>query len=311
MKIIFMGTPQFACPALQKVISNGDHEIVAVYTQKPKQANRGMKIIKSAIHQLADNNNLHVETPTTLKNEEEQQKFQNFNADLAIVAAYGMLLPQEILDGTKHGCINIHPSKLPRWRGAAPLQRTLISGDKETEICIMQMDKGLDTGDVLISENLPLNEDVTLGELHDKCAEIGAKLTIETIDAIQNNSLIATPQSDEGVTYANKLTKNDELINFENDKEIIHNQIRAISPYPGAYFKLSGKKYKIFRSKYRDFQNNEEQKPAGTIINDRFEIACNNGVISVLEIQKEGKKRVNIKDFLNGNKFDIGTTANQ
>ncbi len=302
MKVIFMGTPDFSCPTLQKLIES-NHEILAVYTQQPKHANRGMKIFKSKIHQLAENNNLKVETPSSLKADIEKNNFKNYNADIAIVAAYGMLLPKEILEGTKLGCINIHPSKLPRWRGAAPLQRALINGDKETSVCIMQMDEGLDTGDIILEKHLKLNSEINLEELHNLCADIGAELTLEALEKIESGKFTRKKQSEVGVAYATKITKQDELINFDKPAEEIHNQIRGISPYPGAYFKMDGKKYKIFKS---EFTSNNSNDKAGTIINTDFEIACSSGSLKPLVIQKEGKKAVPIKDFLNGNKIESG-----
>lgn len=301
-----MGTPDFACPALLDLI-NSEHEVMAVYTQPPKQANRGMKVIKSKIHQLADENSLNVQTPKSLKAIQEQEVFKSYNADIAVVAAYGLLLPTEILEGTKLGGINIHPSKLPRWRGAAPIQRTLMSGDQDTAICIMQMNEGLDTGDVLLRKDYKLSDDITAGELHDKLANDSGKMILETINLISQNRIEAKPQGKEGITYANKITKNDEKIDFSKSAKEVHNQIRGLSPYPCAYLTIDNKKYKIFKSRLNNKINAEK---AGTIINDSFEISCKSGSISILEIQKEGKKRVPIEDFINGNKFPIGTKVN-
>ena len=185
MKIIFMGTPDFSVPTLKALLDH-QFEILCVYTQKPKLANRGLKITKSKIHELADSYNLKLETPDSLKTPEEHIKFKNFKADIAIVAAYGMLLPKEILEGTKLGCINIHPSSLPRWRGAAPLQRTIMSGDKTSSVCIMKMDEGLDTGDIILEEKFEIPENANCGWLHDYCANLGADLTIKTLTLFKN-----------------------------------------------------------------------------------------------------------------------------
>ena len=297
-----MGTPDFACPTLSKLLDS-EHEIVAVYTQAPKQANRGMKIFKSKIHQLAEENNLNIEIPTSLRNPEEQDKFKKYNADIAVVAAYGMLLPPEILVGTKYGCINIHPSDLPRWRGAAPLQRTIMAGDTKTKICIMQMDEGLDTGDIILSEDLNIDEVMNVGQLHDITAEIGARMTIEALSSIEQENVSLEKQNIKGVTYANKINKNDEKIDFNQDVKFIFNQIRGLSPYPGAYFNLEGKKYKIFEATYTEEKHNQSN---GKIIGNDFSIACNKGIIHPTVIQKEGKKKTPITDFLRGNKVIIG-----
>lgn len=306
MKVIFMGTPDFACPTLERLMES-DNEILAVYTQPPKQANRGMKIFKSKIHQLAEKNDLHIETAQSLKSKEEQDKFKNFHADIAIVAAYGLLLPKEILEGTKYGCINIHPSKLPRWRGAAPIQRTLMAGDKVTAVCIMQMDEGLDTGNILQEKDFDIDSSITAGELHDMLANEGAELTIKVLDRFKEGKVNSKHQSHEGVTYAKKLSKEDEKIDFNKVAHSVHDQIRALSPYPGAFFELEGVKYKVLKS---EFLNENFKSEPGTIINKDMHIACKTGVIKVLIIQKEGKKPLTIKDFLNGNKITVGAKVN-
>lgn len=321
MKIIFMGTPDFAVPALKELIAS-PHEIVAVYTQTPKAANRGMKISKSKVHEVAEANNLKVFTPTTLKSAEEQNNFKDFNADIAVVAAYGMLLPKEILIGTKYGCINTHPSLLPRWRGAAPLQRTLIEGDKKSAVCIMKMDEGLDTGDIILQENFDIPASWNLENLHNYCAEVGAKLTLKAIAQIADGSAKYIKQSETGVLYAKKIKKEDELINFNNSGEKIINQIRGLSHFPGAYFIYEGLRYKIFEAEFLPARHCEESllrsNPEKTFtglpnsqdvnlndetnlaINDKFQIACADGLICPKVIQKEGKTKMKIEDFLKG-----------
>jgi methionyl-tRNA formyltransferase len=303
MKIIFMGTPDFAVPALKELIAS-PHEIVAVYTQAPKAANRGMKISKSKVHEVAEANNLKVFTPTTLKNAEEQNNFKSLNADIAVVAAYGMLLPKEILIGTKYGCINIHPSLLPRWRGAAPLQRTLIEGDKKSAVCIMRMDEGLDTGDIILQENFDIPASWNLENLHNYCAEVGAKLTIKAIAQIADGSAKYIKQSEDGVLYAKKIKKEDELINFNHSGEKIINQIRGLSPFPSAYFIFEGLRYKIFEAEFvsglprsQEVARNDAEK---VFINDKFQFVCADGLICPKIIQKEGKTKIKIEDFLKG-----------
>ncbi len=299
MKIIFMGTPDFAVPALKKLIASR-HDVVAVYTQKPKAAGRGLKIIKSYVHEVADMFHLDVYTPDSLKNDDEIDKFHALKADVAVVAAYGMLLPEEILESPKHGCINIHPSLLPRWRGAAPLQRAIMSGDKNSGVCIMKMDKGLDTGDVILAEEFEIPATEDCGWLHDKCAEIGAELILKAIEQIETGKAKYKKQGEIGVTYAKKITKDDEKIDFSRAGHEIVNKIRALSPYPGANFVLDNVKYKIFAAEFIAV----EEISAGKILNDKFHIGCSDGFIIPKVIQREGKQRMNIDDFLKGNKVD-------
>lgn len=298
-----MGTPSFAVPAL-KALSNSSHEILCVYSAAPKPAKRGLQFMKSAIHQTADELGLSVLTPANLKEKTAQTQFKNFNADIAVVAAYGLLLPEAILTGTKFGCINIHPSLLPRWRGAAPIQRAVLNGDTETGCCIMKMDIGLDTGDVISQKNIPLPQNATSGIMHDILAELGAQMLLETLDKIEIEGKInATPQSEIAITYAKKLISSEEQINFTDHTTKIHNQIRGLSPHPSAYFRLDNLKYKIIEANFRLAEHNET---IGKITNERFEIACTGGFVCPLTIQKEGKKPTNIKDFANGNKELIG-----
>lgn len=302
MRIIFMGTPDFAVPAL-KALHNSGHNVVCVYTAPPKPAKRGMQLMKSKVHQVAEELGLKIEIPASLKPLEEQGNFRNFNADVAVVAAYGLLLPKEILEGTKHGCINIHPSLLPRWRGAAPIQRAVMSGDKETGCCIMQMDIGLDTGDIILQENIPLPQNATSGQMHNILAELGAKLLLESLKRIENGTATKTTQSEEGVTYAKKITSTEEKLDFSKNVNELHNLIRGLSPHPASYFMLDGFKYKVLEAEYNESTHNE---PFGKITSEKLEIACNGGFITPTLIQKEGKKPTHTKDFINGNKGLIG-----
>lgn len=299
-----MGTPDFAVPALNRLIKS-NHEIIAVYTQKPKAAGRGMEVKKSKVHEVAEANNIKVYTPDSLKSDEEKNNFKNLNADIAVVAAYGMLLPKEILQGTKHGCINIHPSLLPRWRGAAPLQRTIMAGDNHTAVCIMQMNEGLDTGDIILKEEFDIPDSTNVGWLHDKCAEIGAELTLKAIEQISTGTAKYIKQSEQGVTYAKKITKEDEKIDFNKNGNEILNQIRGLSPYMGANFILNNKKHKIFEAEFILFKNTSDE--LGKILNDQFHISCKDGCIVPKTIQKEGSKKMSIEEFLRGNKTPVGT----
>lgn len=284
-----MGTPAFAVPALQALI-NSEHEIVAVYTAPPKPAGRKMELKKSEIHLLAEENDLQVKPLKTLKDEILPE------CDVAVVAAYGILLPKHILNSPKFGCINIHPSKLPRWRGAAPVQRAIMAGDEETAICIMQMDEGLDTGDVLRQVDLPLSREITAGELHDQTAMLGAVMTLEVIEDIANTT--PQKQSDDGLTYAKKITKQDELIDWQKTAQEISNQIRGLNPFPGAYFLYNNEKFKIFEHEVLDASGD-----AGKFLEELI-IACGQGAIKINTIQRQGKRVMNAKEFLNGFKFD-------
>ncbi|PIR34738.1 MAG: methionyl-tRNA formyltransferase [Alphaproteobacteria bacterium CG11_big_fil_rev_8_21_14_0_20_44_7] len=283
MKIIFMGTPDFAVPCLQKLISS-EHEIVAVYTAAPKPAGRGKKLRASPVQIVAEENNLNIKTPKSLKTEELPE------CDMAIVAAYGLLLPKHVLQTPKYGCLNIHPSDLPRWRGAAPIQRTIMAGDKKTAICIMQMDEGLDTGDIVAREDLLLDDNITASELHDKCAERGAEMVLEVLADIDNMKPV--PQSDEGVTYAAKISKDDMRVDWQKAAHEIYNQIRAVNPY----FEYENERIKIFSAEIIDMQGK-----AGEVLDNELAVACGQRAIRILKLQKPGKKPILADEFLRGN----------
>jgi methionyl-tRNA formyltransferase len=310
-KIIFMGTPAFALPALEKLIAS-EHKVIAVYTAPPKPAGRGKEIKNTAVHELALKHNIPVFTPASLKAEQLPQ------ADIAVVAAYGILLPEHILKGPKFGCINIHPSLLPRWRGAAPIQRTIMAGDTQSAVCIMQMDKGLDTGDILMQENFALPAKITAGELHDKCASLGAELTLRVINNIE--SLKPKKQSADGDTYAKKITKEDEIINWNEPAETIEYQIRALNPFPGAYFMLDGKKLKVFEADVTsshpalDAGSKTPQQVRGVqpgeVLDNKLLIACGKDAIRITKLQKEGKKPMTAQEFLNGASLPKGSKLN-
>ncbi|WP_342225227.1 methionyl-tRNA formyltransferase [Rickettsia endosymbiont of Urophora cardui] len=299
MKIIFMGTPEFVVPALTKLISS-NHKVVAAFTQPPKAKGRGLSETKSPIHQLADEAQIPVYTPTTLRNEEAANLINNIDADIIVVIAYGFIIPQNILDAKKYGCLNIHPSDLPRHRGAAPLQRTIIEGDKTSSVCIMQMDAGLDTGDILMKEDFELEDRITLQELHDKCASLGAELLIKTLANI--DKIVPKPQSNEGVTYAHKLTKEEGRVNWQDSAYAINCKVRGMNPWPGVYFKYNDKTIKILEAEYSDEEHNFTP---GTIINKKLEIACGKGILTIKKLQQEGKKVLNTEEFLRGVKTPI------
>ena len=278
MKIIFMGTPAFAATALQALIDAG-HDIACVYSQPPRPAKRGQKEQKSAVHQLAERHGLEARTPPTFKNDQARADFAALEADVAVVAAYGLLLPQAVLDAPTHGCLNIHASLLPRWRGAAPIHRAIEAGDAETGVCIMQMERGLDTGPVLLEVSMEIDALDTTGSLHDKLATLGGEAIVEALEDLE--SLLPTPQPEAGVTYAAKIDKAETKINWAEDPETIARKIRAFSPFPGAWFEAEGERIKVLSAQVGD----------GAL--------ARNGV-SLLTLQRAGKKPQDAEEFLRG-----------
>lgn len=301
MKVIFMGTPHFAVPALKALIES-NHQIMAVYTKAPKPAGRGYAEVKSPVHQLAYERGIEVVTPRSLRDIAAQEVFASYKADIAVVAAYGLILPQEILDAPRYGCINIHPSLLPRWRGAAPIQHTVLSGDHSTAVCIMQMDAGLDTGDILLQKEFALAPSIKACELHDQCAALGAEMVLETLTMIENQSLSPKPQTDVGVCYAHKLTRADEKIDWSNTATQVDCQIRTFSPRPGAYFVYQGEIIKIIEALVIDGAHG---KP-GEVMDEQLTIACAQGAIRPTLLQREGKKMIYSEAFLRGYKIEKG-----
>ena len=299
MKIVFMGTPDFSVLALDKLIEN--HDVVGVYTRAPKESGRGKKINKTPIHLLAESKGVAVHTPKTLRNKEEQDILKKYNADIIIVAAYGLLLPKEVLEMPKYGCINIHASLLPRWRGAAPIQRAIEFGDKKSGISIMQMAEELDAGDVLSSEEVVITEDMTGEVLHDELSRIGANLLLKTLDNIDH----ITPQKqDEAlVSYAQKISKDECLIDFNKNADVIERKIRAFSPYPGMYFNYNNERFKIFSAEIVDINDD-----AGTIIDgtNNLIITTSDKALKINRIQRQGKQPMNITELLRGFSFIEG-----
>lgn len=311
MKLIFMGTPAFALPALQALIDS-DHEVVAVYSQPPRPAGRGQKLRPSAVQTLAEQHGIDVYTPTSLKSEEVQAKFAAHGADAAIVAAYGLILPPAILAACPQGCINIHPSKLPRWRGAAPLQRTIMAGDTETAIVIMQMDAGLDTGDRLAIKDYAITEGMTSGELHDWLAGEAAPLLLDALKQLEQGGITPTPQSKKGVTYADKINKEEAAIDWSKSATDIAHHIHGLSPFPGATTMLAGEPIKIYRvaighpEAFTEASEGNVIQP-GTTLDDQLTIACGQGTLKILQLQRPGSKRLLKDDFLRGHPIGAGT----
>ncbi len=297
-----MGTPDFAVPAFNKLIETKNHEIVSVFTSSPKPKGRGLANCYSPIHQLGLKNNIPVFTPRTLKTKEIQETINSIEADIIVVVAYGFLIPPAILAAKKYGCLNIHPSLLPKYRGAAPLQRTIINGETQTAVAIMQMDEGLDTGDIIVQEIFAVPPRITLPLLHDKCAKKGADLLIKALDNI--DILPGIPQSLDGDTYAHKLSKEEGKINWQESAWQIDCRVRGMNPWPGVYFYYQNKLVKILETDYQDAVHNH---PVGTVISNKLHIACGEGVLHIKRLQPAGKKSMTAEEFLSGYPVLIGT----
>ena len=289
MRVIFMGTPDFSVPALQAIAAA--HEVVCVYTQPPREAGRGQKSRPSPVQAAAEELGIEIRHPRSLKGAEEQAAFAALNADLAVVVAYGLILPQPVLDAPRLGCLNIHASILPRWRGAAPIHRAIMAGDAETGVAIMQMEAGLDTGPVLAEARTHIGAADTTADLHDRLAAMGADLIV---DVLARLPLPAIPQPEAGVTYASKIDKAEARIDWTRLAEEIDRQIRGLSPFPGAWCEIAGERVKLLRSRRVDGAG----RPGEVL--DGFRIACGQGVIEVLEAQRAGKRPMPAAEILRG-----------
>lgn len=303
MRVIFMGTPEFSVPTL-RAIADAGQEIVAVYTQPPRPAGRrGLETVPSPVQQEAYRRGYAVHAPLSLKEREAQEAFRALNADVAVVVAYGLLLPEPILSGTRLGCYNGHASLLPRWRGAAPIQRAIMAGDKETGMMIMKMDRGLDTGPIAMSERVKIDPDMTAGELHDRLMSVGADLMVEALSKLQQGTLSLVPQAQDGVLYASKIEKAETRIQWSNPAADVHNHIRGLSPFPGAWYETGAKaeRIKVLRSKLT-----EGSGEPGTLLDDSLTVACGRGALRLVEVQKAGGKSMPAQEFLRGAKLKKG-----
>ncbi|TQV83267.1 methionyl-tRNA formyltransferase [Denitrobaculum tricleocarpae] len=301
LKLAFMGTPDFAVSSL-RALADAGHEIAAVYSQPPRPAGRGHKERLSPVHAYAAAQGWQVRTPKSLKSEQEQADFAALNLDVAVVAAYGLILPRAILEAPRLGCLNVHASLLPRWRGAAPIQRAILAGDRESGVTIMQMDEGLDTGGMLCSERLPLTDQTTASDLHDRLAELGGKLIVGALRGVAAGELEATPQPDQGVTYAAKLEKSESQIDWHRPAVELARQVRAFTPWPGAVFPLGKDRIKLL-----EVEAVETSGPAGLVLDDALTVACGEGALRLLRLQRPGKGAMAAKDFLNGFALPAGT----
>jgi methionyl-tRNA formyltransferase len=301
MKIIFMGTSNFSKPALEKLLLS-EHKIVGVFTKKPTRANRGQKISFSPIYEMAQKNGLEIFTPRTFKNGKNMELLTKLKADLIVVVAYGLILTKEVFNSVKYGAINIHPSLLPRWRGSAPMERTLLSDDKETGVCIMQVDEGIDSGDVIKCEKIALTDEIDLDFLSNYLANRGAELLLEVIDNIQKNGkIIGAKQNDALVTFAEKITNDDAVINWETDSvRKIHKKIKTLGGSIGIFIDNGGNRIKILKADF-ELKSCKNSDKIGSIIDKKnFYIQCIDGILKPLIVQREGKKAVGIRDFVNG-----------
>ena len=301
LRLAFMGTPDFAVPCLDALVAAG-HGIAAVYTQPPRQAGRGKKPRPSPVQVAAERHGFDIRTPLSLKDAGEQVAFATLNLDAAVVVAYGLLLPRRVLAAPRLGCLNIHASLLPRWRGAAPIQRAIMAGDGETGVTIMQMDEGLDTGPMVLRETIAIAADETAGTLHDRLAALGARLIADALDGLAAGKLKATPQPPDGVVYAAKLTRGDEIIDWRKDADEIARQVRALSPAPGAWFPAKGERIKLLAALVVDGRGEP-----GRILDDQLTIACGSGALRPLQLQRAGRGPVPAADFLRGFPLPSGT----
>lgn len=305
LRIIFMGTPDFSVPVLRALHAAG-HEIVAVYSQPPRPAGRrGLELKASPVHEAAEALGIEVRTPVNFKDEDDREAFRALNSDVAVVVAYGLLLPKAILEGTRLGCYNGHASLLPRWRGAAPIQRAIMAGDAETGMMVMKMDVGLDTGPVALTARVAIGETMTAGELHDALSEAGAALMVEAMGKLEAGDLPLTPQPEEGVLYAAKISKEETHIDFAKPAREVHNHIRGLSPFPGAWFEaeIGGK---VERIKVLASALAEGEGEAGTVIGEDATIACGTGAVRLARLQKAGGKPLDGKEFLRGTPLPAG-----
>jgi methionyl-tRNA formyltransferase len=304
MRVVFMGTPAFSTALLQRIVDKG-HEVAACYTRAPQPSGRGMALRKSPVHELAEKLAIPVFTPKNFRNPSDVDAFRNLRSDVAVVAAYGLILPKAVLDAPKFGCLNLHASLLPRWRGAAPIHRAIIAGDAETGIMAMKMDEGLDTGPVATQARIAITPDMTTGELHDKLSALGADLMGETLDRLARGEVSFTPQSEVGVTYAQKIDKSEGRIDWSRPAREIHNLVRGLSPFPGAFFEADlGRGVERVKVLHARVENGAGAP--GVALDDKGLIACGDGALRLLRVQRGGKAEMSADEFLRGCKLARG-----
>jgi methionyl-tRNA formyltransferase len=304
LPLIFMGTPDFAVPTLCEIVGRG-HEVVAVYTRAPKPAGRGMALQPSPVEREARRFGLPVLSPRTLRTPEAEAVFRSHGADAAVVVAYGLILPKPVLDALPLGAFNLHASLLPRWRGAAPINRAVMAGDAESGVMVMRMDEGLDTGPIAMAERVPIAPDATAGDLHDTLAPLGADLMVRALGALERGTLSLTPQAADGVEYAAKIDKGETRIDWTRPWHQVHDHIRGLSPFPGAWFEIAEGnpvRVKVLRS-----TRGEGAGAPGTVLDGRLTLACGDGAVRILELQRAGARAMKAEDFLRGTPLAAGT----
>lgn len=311
MRVVFMGTPDFAVPALAALTDAG-HEIVCVYTQPPRRAGRGQKMQPSPVQAFAEERGIPARHPASLKDETAQQDFADLDADIGVVAAYGLILPKAVLDAPRHGCLNIHASLLPRWRGAAPIQRAIEAGDAETGITIMRMDKGLDTGDMLLGETIAITPETTGGSLHDQLAEIGARLIVEALEKTAAGALEPRKQPEDGVTYAKKLDRHEGRLDWTRPADELERRVRAFTPWPGSWFVFGedGKDDERIRVLAAEAVDRVVTASPGEVLDDALTVACRTGALRLARLQRAGRGAMDTTDFLRGFAIPKGTVLN-
>lgn len=302
MRLIFMGTPDFSVPALKAIVDAG-HTVAAVYTQPPRPAKRGLARMKSAVHQAAEQLGLLVKHPETLRDPDALSEFESLEAEAAVVVAYGLILPTDILKAPELGCWNIHASLLPRWRGAAPIHRAILAGDPESGVTIMQMDEGLDTGPMLIREAVPISTNTNAAVLHDTLSNLGGDLIVEALEHLSRGAVDPTPQPETGVTYAQKLKKSEGLINWSEPAEDIARSIRGLFPWPGSFFQLGKDRIKVLEA---EVSSTPSSTPPGTLISNVGEVACGEGVLTLLKAQRPGRSPVTGAELIRGLRLQAG-----
>jgi len=304
LRLIFMGTPAFAVPTLVEIVGRG-YEVVAVYTRAPKAAGRGMELQETPIARKARRFGLEVLTPASLRSAEAAAAFAAHGAGAAVVVAYGLILPPAILSAVPLGCFNLHASLLPRWRGAAPINRAIMAGDRETGVMVMKMDEGLDTGPIAMAERVTIGPDMTAGELHDALAPLGADLMVRALGGLERGSLTLTAQADDAVAYAPKIEKTETRIDWTRPSQAVHDHCRGLSPFPGAWFELAAggapQRVKVLRT-----TRGEGAGVPGAVLDDRLTIACGEGAVRILELQRAGAKPMKAEEFLRGTRLNAG-----
>jgi methionyl-tRNA formyltransferase len=301
LNLVFMGSAEFGRPSL-KALLNAGHRIKAVYAQPPKPAGRGQHERPCPIHAAARDLGIPVRTPKSLRDSAERESFARLKADAAVVAAYGLILPRPVLEAPRLGCLNIHASLLPRWRGAAPIQRAILAGDSETGVTIMQMDEGLDTGAILLMEKIPIGPRATAGELHDALGDLGAKLIVQALEGLDAGTLTATPQPEEGVAYAAKLSRDEGRLDWRKPAADLARAVRAFDPWPGTWFEKDGERIKVLAADVA-----KGQGAPGTVLDDVPTIACGAGALRLVTLQRAGRAAMTAAEFLRGFPLPVGT----